>query len=273
MTTYHTAAIDGLRIFYREAGPRDGPTILLLHGFPSSSRMFDPLIPLLADRYHLVAPDYPGFGHSDAPAPDAFTYSFDHLAEVVDRLTAALGLARYVLFVQDYGGPVGFRLALTHPERVRAIIVQNAVSHEEGLGLLWETRKAYWADRSSNEAKLRTNLTSLEATRQRHLGTSPHPEKYDPDTWTDSPSYRGPAKRKSRASSSMTTAPTSLPTPVGRRGCASTSRRFSFFGAYTTRPLPRRAPRHTSATCRAPRSISSMPAISRSTKRVTRSPR
>src|SRR5512132_3577277 len=184
-TTYHTATIDNLRVFYREAGPRDGPTILLLHGFPSSSRMFKALIPLLADRYHLVAPDYPGFGHSDAPAPDAFTYSFDHLAEVVDRLTAALGLARYVLFVQDYGGPVGFRLALTHPERVRAIIVQNAVSHEEGLGLLWETRKAYWADRSSNEAKLRTNLTSLEATRQRHLGTSPHPEKYDPDTWTD----------------------------------------------------------------------------------------
>jgi pimeloyl-ACP methyl ester carboxylesterase len=103
----------------------------------------------------------------------------------VDQLTGALGLARYVLFVQDYGGPVGFRLALAHPERVRAIIVQNAVSHEEGLGPLWETRKAYWTDRSGNEANLRANLISLDATRQRHLGTSPHPDKYDPDTWTD----------------------------------------------------------------------------------------
>ncbi|MGA2126610.1 MAG: alpha/beta hydrolase [Xanthobacteraceae bacterium] len=184
-TTYHTVTIAGLRIFYREAGPNDGPTVLMLHGFPSSSRMFEPLIPLLADRYHVVAPDYPAFGHSDAPPPTAFAYTFDHIAEVIDKLTESLGLAQYILLVQDYGGPVGFRLALAHPERLRAIVVQNAVAHQEGLGPLWETRKAFWADRDANEAKLRANLTSFEATRQRHLGTSPHPERYDPDTWTD----------------------------------------------------------------------------------------
>src|SRR5512141_2827929 len=123
--TYRTIEVDGVRLFYREAGPPDAPTILLLHGFPSSSRMYDTLMPLLADRYRCVAPDYPGFGHSDAPSPDDFAYSFDHLAETIERFTEALGLDRYVLFQQDYGGPIGMRLALRHPERVRAIIVQN----------------------------------------------------------------------------------------------------------------------------------------------------
>ncbi|WP_437805730.1 alpha/beta fold hydrolase [Sorangium sp. So ce1078] len=183
--TYQSVAIDGVHVFYREAGRRDAPTILLLHGFPSSSRMYDSLMRRLADQYHLVAPDYPGFGHSDAPPPSSFRYTFDHLAEVIDALTQKLGLSRYILFVQDYGGPVGFRLALAHPERVRAIVVQNAVAHEEGLGPLWEPRKAYWADRAGNEAKLRANLLSFEATRLRHVGKSPHPERYDPDTWAD----------------------------------------------------------------------------------------
>ena len=183
--TFHTVKVEGIDIFYREAGPKDAPTILLLHGFPSSSRMFDRLMPLLADRYHLVAPDYPGFGNSAAPDPRQFAYTFDHLAAVVGELTQGLGLERYVLFMQDYGGPVGFRLALAHPEKVEALIVQNAVAHEEGLGPLWAARRAYWADRAANEAKLKQNLTSFEATRQRHLGTSPHPERYDPDTWID----------------------------------------------------------------------------------------
>jgi pimeloyl-ACP methyl ester carboxylesterase len=182
---YRSLPIEGVRIFYREAGPATAPVILLLHGFPSSSRMFAPLIPLLADRYHLIAPDYPGFGHSDAPDPRRFTYSFDHLAAIVDQFTLALDLTRYVLFMQDYGGPVGFRLALAHPERVLALVIQNAVSHIQGLGPLWEIRQAYWRDRAANEAKLRANLTSLEATKQRHLGASPHPERYDPDSWTD----------------------------------------------------------------------------------------
>jgi pimeloyl-ACP methyl ester carboxylesterase len=184
-TTYHSIPIDGVQVFYREAGPAEAPVILLLHGFPSSSRMYAALMPLLADRYHLIAPDYPGFGHSGAPDPQAFAYTFDRLAEIMDALMGALNLRRYVLFMQDYGGPVGFRLALAHPERVRALVIQNAVAHEEGLGPLWETLRAFWQDRAAYEDKLRANFTSLKATKQRHLGTSPHPERYDPDSWTD----------------------------------------------------------------------------------------
>jgi pimeloyl-ACP methyl ester carboxylesterase len=183
--SYHTVDVDGLKIFYREAGAPGAPTMLLLHGFPSSSRMWEPLLPLLADRYHLIAPDYPGFGNSDAPSPSSFTYTFDNLAKVVDQLTVKLGLTSYVLFMQDYGGPIGFRLAVVHPERVRAIIIQNATSHEQGLSPLWSARRKYWADPLHELEALKANFTSLEATRQRHIGTSPHPERYDPDTWGD----------------------------------------------------------------------------------------
>jgi len=133
----------------------------------------------------LVALDYPAFGHSDAPTPERFAYTFDHLAQVTDHFAEALGLTRYVLYLQDYGGPVGFRLALAHPERVQALIIQNAVAHEDGLGPLWAARRAYWADRATNEAKLREGFLSLEATRLRHVGTSPNVERYDPDLWTD----------------------------------------------------------------------------------------
>jgi pimeloyl-ACP methyl ester carboxylesterase len=122
-TFYRTTKVDGLSIFYREAGPSDAPTLLLLHGFPSSSRMFEPLFARLSDRYHLVAPDYPGFGHSDWPDPKAFNYTFDHIASVMDDFTQSIGLSHYTLYMQDYGGPVGFRLALAHPERVEGLIV------------------------------------------------------------------------------------------------------------------------------------------------------
>jgi pimeloyl-ACP methyl ester carboxylesterase len=183
--SYHTVDIGGLNIFYREAGPSNAPTVLLLHGFPSSSRMWEPLLPLLADKHHLIAPDYPGFGNSDAPSPSGFTYTFDNLANVVDQLTVKLGITNYVLFMQDYGGPVGFRLALAHPERISAIIIQNAVSHEQGLSPLWDARRKYWADPVHELEALKANFTSLEATRQRHIGSSPRPERYDPDTWTD----------------------------------------------------------------------------------------
>ena len=182
---YQTVEVDGLKIFYREAGPKDAPVILLLHGFPSSSRMWDTLLPTLGRRYRLVAPDYPGFGHSDAPDARSFAYTFDHLALVMEHFTEQLGLAHYTLFMQDYGGPVGFRMALKHPERVQAIIIQNAVSHEVGLSPLWETRRAFWRDRKANEAALRVNFLSLGSVRQRHVGTDPHPELIDPDTWTD----------------------------------------------------------------------------------------
>ena len=185
MTTYRTVEVDGIEIFYREAGPAYAPAILLLHGFPSSSRMWEPLLTRLGDAFHLVAPDYPGFGHSDTPDPAGFAYTFDHLAEVIDGFTGKLGLTRYVLFLQDYGGPIGFRLALAHPDRVQALIVQNAVAHEDGLGPLWETRRQFWAHRSEHETTLRENFFSPAATRLRHVGTSPTPENYDPDLWTD----------------------------------------------------------------------------------------
>jgi pimeloyl-ACP methyl ester carboxylesterase len=183
--TYRTANVDGLSIFYREAGPKDGPTILLLHGLPSSSRMFEPLLTRLAGDFHMIAPDYPGFGHSDAPSPKEFAYTFDSIAKVMDHFTECVGLTKYTLYMQDYGGPVGFRMALAHPDRVEALIVQDAVAHNEGLGANWKTRRAFWADRAANEAALRKNLLSLETTRTRHVGNDPDPEKYDPDLWTD----------------------------------------------------------------------------------------
>jgi len=182
---YRTIDVDGLSIFYRDAGPADAPAILLLHGLPSSSRMFEPLLQRLSDRYRLVAPDYPGFGHSDAPQPKDFSYTFDRLAGVVARFTQKMGLSRYSLYMQDYGGPVGFRLALAHPDCVESLIIQNAVAHDEGLGRPWATRRAFWADRKMHEAALRGNLLSLETTRARHLGSDPRTDRYDPDLWTD----------------------------------------------------------------------------------------
>jgi len=184
-TFYRTIQVDGLSIFYREAGPTNAETLLLLHGLPSSSRMFEPLFASLSDRYHLIAPDYPGFGHSDWPDPKNFAYTFDHCAEIMNHFAEALGLSRYTLYMQDYGGPVGFRMILAHPERVEAVIVQDAVAHNEGLGANWKTRRAFWADRAANESALRTNLLSLEAARARHAGNDPNAERHDPDLWTD----------------------------------------------------------------------------------------
>ncbi|QAY79066.1 alpha/beta fold hydrolase [Sphingosinicella sp. BN140058] len=183
-TSYHTVRVDEVDIFYREAGERSAPTIVLLHGFPSSSRMYAPLFPALAQRYRLIAPDYPGFGHSGAPAPSAFTYTFDHLAETMESLLEALGIERYVLLMQDYGGPVGFRIALRNSEKVAAIIVQNANAYREGLGAKWAGIAAYWADPAGHPGIVETFL-SLDAAKQRHIGNSPNPERYDPDSWTD----------------------------------------------------------------------------------------
>ena len=191
---HRTVKVDGVSIFYRAAGVADAATILVLHGLPSSSRMFEPLFARLSDRFHLVAPDYPGFGHSDWPDPAKFAYTFDHYAEFMLRFTEVLGLTRYTLYMQDYGGPVGFRMALAHPDRIESLIVQNAVAHNEGLGVNWQVRRAFWADRAANESALRANLLSLQST---------------PRCW-----------------------------------CS---------GGSTTHPLNSRSPRHTVATCRAPR--------------------
>ncbi len=183
---YKTVQVNGLNIFYREAGPANGPVILLLHGVPTSSRMYQALLesPLSA-KYRLIAPDYPGFGHSSWPSPKEFSYTFDNLAQVMEDFAHALKLSRYRLFLHDYGGPVGLRMAVTHPEKVQAIIIQNAVAHEEGLSPLWGARRAFWQDRASHESEFRKAFLSVEATRNRHVGTSPHPERLDPDTWTD----------------------------------------------------------------------------------------
>ncbi len=183
--SYRFVDVDGLSMFYRETGPPDAPVVLLLHGFPSSSRMFEPLFPRLGGRYRLIAPDYPGFGHSVAPTPAAFEYTFDNVARAIERFTQRLQLDRYSLFLQDYGGPVGFRLALAHPERLQAMIVQNAVIHESGLGPLWDARRAFWADRQTHEAAFRDTFFSLATTRARHVGTKPDPSTVDPDRWTD----------------------------------------------------------------------------------------
>lgn len=147
--------------------------------------MFAPLFARLSDRFHLIAPDYPGFGHSEWPDPEKFAFTFDHYAEIMNHFADALRLARFTLYMQDYGGPVGFRMVLAHPERVAGLIVQDAVAHNEGLGENWKTRRAFWADRAANESGLRVNLLSLEATRTRHVGNDPNVDRYDPDLWTD----------------------------------------------------------------------------------------
>ena len=172
-TFYRTIQINGVSIFYREAGPKDAPTLLLLHGLPSSSRMFEPLLTRIADRCHVIAPDYPGFGHSEWPDPKEFGYTFDRFANIISHFTEALGLSRYTLYLQDYGGPVGFRMALAHPERIEGLVVQNAVAHNEGLGKSWDVRRAFWVDRAANERALRANLLSLAAAKARHVGERP----------------------------------------------------------------------------------------------------
>jgi pimeloyl-ACP methyl ester carboxylesterase len=146
MVTCNYKDIDGLSIFYREAGPKDAPAVMLLHGFPTSSHMYRNLIPLLSDRYRLVAPDLPGFGFSDAPDHTQFAYTFDHLTEIIDRFTMAVGLDRYALYVFDYGAPIGFRLANAHPERITALISQNGNAYEEGLSEGWNPIQRYWQD-------------------------------------------------------------------------------------------------------------------------------
>ncbi len=181
---YHTVKVDGLDIFYREAGAADRPTLLLLHGFPTSSHMFRNLIPLLADRYHIIAPDYPGFGYSSMPTVNDFEYTFDHLALVVEHFTQAVGLKNYTLYVQDYGAPVGFRLAVAHPERITGIIVQNGNAYEEGLSEGMQPLLNYGKDQSpQNEAALRKVLT-VQTTKFQYVHGVSDVSRLDPDSWT-----------------------------------------------------------------------------------------
>jgi pimeloyl-ACP methyl ester carboxylesterase len=182
-THYRSVKIDGVDVFYREAGRPDAPVIVLLHGFPTSSHMFRDLIPSLADRYRLIAPDYPGFGQSDAPDRGRFTYSFARYAELVDTLLTTRHVEHYALYVQDYGAPVGYRLALRHPERVSALIIQNGNAYEDGLKEFWNPIKAYWADDSKQHREaLRAGLTPA-ATRSQYLDGVRDPSRIAPDSW------------------------------------------------------------------------------------------
>jgi pimeloyl-ACP methyl ester carboxylesterase len=178
---YRTAEVDGLTIFYREAGAADAPTLLLLHGFPSASHMFRELIPLLADRFHIVAPDLPGFGKSDMPARGDFDYTFDHLADVIDRLTEVLGLDRFAVYVFDYGAPVGFRIAAAHPERIAAIISQNGNAYAEGLSDGWGPLQAYWKEPSQANREGVRRLVEPEATVWQYTYGVPDPTRVSPD--------------------------------------------------------------------------------------------
>jgi pimeloyl-ACP methyl ester carboxylesterase len=226
-TTYKTINVNGLNVFYREAGPANAPTILLLHGFPSSSRMFDTLMPLLADRFHLVAPDYPGFGNSETPAPGKFNYTFDALTDIVGAFTTALHLDHYALYVQDYGGPVGYRLAVAHPERVTALIVQNAIAHEEGLGRLADQRTGFFLP-TAPQTKRSTAHSLLRSRRRNSVISAPHriPNATTPIYgWTKPRSWPDRARLISSRTCSMTTEIILPHTRRGRRGCANAIRR------------------------------------------------
>jgi pimeloyl-ACP methyl ester carboxylesterase len=181
-THHRRLNVDGLDIFYREAGAPGAPAIVLLHGFPTSSHMFRDLIPRLAERFHVVAPDYPGFGYSATPPADEFTYTFDHLADVIDRFLIGKRLSRYALYMQDYGGPVGFRIATRHPERVRALIIQNANAYREGLGDVMRdiVLPPYTRRTAGTDARLAA-FFARRVTEQQYLEGEPDPSLISPD--------------------------------------------------------------------------------------------
>ena len=180
---YRTIDIDGLDIFYREAGDRTAPTILLLHGFPTSSHMFRDLMVELGDDFHLIAPDYPGFGFSSMPTVDEFDYTFDNLTKVVESFITAMGLDRYSIYLMDYGAPIGFRIAARWPDRVETLIVQNGNAYEEGLREFWDPIKAYWREKSEANGEQLMNLFTLEATKWQYTHGVRDVESISPDNW------------------------------------------------------------------------------------------
>lgn len=180
---YKKVDIDGVKVFYREAGPADAPVLLLLHGFPTSSHMFRNLIPLLADRYRVIAPDYPGYGQSDAPDHSAFDYTFANLADVIEKFAAALELTKYSMYVMDYGAPIGYRLALKHPERVQALVIQNGNAYVEGLAAFWDPIKAYWADKSPAKREALAHLVTLDLTKFQYTDGVSDTSRISPDNW------------------------------------------------------------------------------------------
>lgn len=183
-TKNQTITVDRETIFYREAGNKErSPTILLLHGFPTSSHMFRNIIPALANKFHLIAPDYPGFGNSSMPPVEKFEYTFDHLAEIVDKFITQMGLDRYSMYVMDYGAPIGYRLAVKHPERVEGLIVQNGNAYDEGLGEFWEPIKAYWSEPNEKNKDPLMKFLTMEATRWQYTHGVKNENVISPDNW------------------------------------------------------------------------------------------
>ncbi|TSB47769.1 alpha/beta fold hydrolase [Alkalicoccobacillus porphyridii] len=180
---YKTVKIYGIDIFYREAGDRSNPTILLLHGFPSSSHMYRNLITELMDEYHIIAPDYPGFGNTDQPSMDDFKYSFDSFAHLINEFVESINLEKYSIYVHDYGAPVGFRLATKHPERIQAIITQNGNAYEEGLMPAWDPIRSYWEDPSEENKNNLKSLLSADFTKYQYTDGTRNPDRISPDAW------------------------------------------------------------------------------------------
>lgn len=184
-TTFHRRLrIEGIDIHYREAGSEDAPSIILLHGFPTSSHMFRHLIPELSDKYHVVAPDYPGFGYSSMPNADQFEYTFDNLALMISRLIRKLGLKNYTLYIQDYGGPVGFRIAVNNPKMVKGLIIQNGNAYGEGLSDFWDPLRAYWDKRTTDNAEPLESFLTLDATIWQFTHGVRNIEAVSPDNWS-----------------------------------------------------------------------------------------
>jgi pimeloyl-ACP methyl ester carboxylesterase len=181
---YRTVNINGLDVFYREAGPKDAPAVLLLHGFPTSSHMFRNLIPALADEFHLIAPDYPGYGNSAMPTVDQFAYSFDNLAEVIGKFTEKVGLSKYSLYVMDYGAPIGYRLASKYPDRIQTLVVQNGNAYDEGIdNEFWKSMKDYWQEKTAEREQPLLSLLTREATIWQYTEGVRDKESISPDTW------------------------------------------------------------------------------------------
>ncbi|NVN92963.1 MAG: alpha/beta hydrolase [Desulfuromonadales bacterium] len=183
MITYKSVNVQDISVFYREAGPKDAPALLLLHGFPSSSHMFRNLMPLLADRFRVVAPDYPGFGNSGQPDIDQFHYTFDAIAAIMDEFLSVIGLHSFYIYIQDYGAPIGFRLATMNPTRIKGIISQNGNAYEEGLSPAWEPIRKYWQDKSSENGKALLGLLTKSFTKTQYMEGCRCEEAVSPDTW------------------------------------------------------------------------------------------